>query len=130
MLFPTGRLSPCRVATLPTLSLAEARDESRVLEMFKSLETNKDIFQVGARSSVYARISDISYTFAPNMFFPGEEIAAWGSEALWCFSSGSRGVAGMFIDWMQDILRLYGTYRKPRYLLWAIMTALISVSAT
>ncbi|KAL8272859.1 hypothetical protein Esti_003246 [Eimeria stiedai] len=66
-----NRLSPCRVACLPTLSLAEARDEVRVLDIFSGFGVNSEHFQ-------------------------------------------------------QDVLRLYGTYRKPHYLLWALVAALVS----
>ncbi|KAL8433481.1 hypothetical protein Efla_001078 [Eimeria flavescens] len=65
-----NRLAPCRVACLPVLSLAEAREEVKVLDLFSSLAANQDIFQ--------------------------------------------------------DVLRLYGSYRKPRYLSWALVTALLS----
>lgn len=65
-----NRLAPCRVASLPTLSLAEARNEVKTLEIFNTLDANHDRFQ--------------------------------------------------------EILRLYGTYRKPRYLLWTIVAAIMS----
>ncbi|CDJ62312.1 hypothetical protein, conserved [Eimeria necatrix] len=62
----TTRLSPCRTAALPNLTLAEAREEAQLLEMCSSLE----------------------------------------------------------ID-CNHALRLYKSYRRPRYLLWAIVWALM-----
>ncbi|OEH78299.1 hypothetical protein cyc_04620 [Cyclospora cayetanensis] len=42
----SSRLSPCRVAALPHWTLAECREEVKVLDMFNSLAMEYDVFQV------------------------------------------------------------------------------------